>query len=149
MLFRNMDKRRDMFFLLQYACWKVCLFVHFIFNSKFRNIGILYFEIAFNCHFVLVIWQRPRLLAKSWSRSFFNICCQLKVKLSQGIALWRLVEFLKLFLCITNKFDTFFYGSPFLSRCFLLPLLCQATMTVEGAKALAFTGSYKAVSFTP
>ncbi|XP_057550042.1 uncharacterized protein LOC130828206 isoform X1 [Amaranthus tricolor] len=36
-------------------------------------------------------------------------------------------------------------SSPFLSRCFLLPLLCQATMTVEGAKALAFTGSYKAV----
>lgn len=36
-------------------------------------------------------------------------------------------------------------SSPFLSRSFLLPMLCQATMTIEGVKVLAFSGAYKAV----
>ncbi|XP_021770366.1 neurochondrin-like isoform X1 [Chenopodium quinoa] len=35
--------------------------------------------------------------------------------------------------------------SPFLSRSFLLPMICQATMTTEGVKMLASSGAYKAV----
>ncbi|KAF5726260.1 neurochondrin [Tripterygium wilfordii] len=35
--------------------------------------------------------------------------------------------------------------SPFYSVCFLLPMLCQITMEIEGCKALASSGGYKAV----
>ncbi|XP_015572598.1 neurochondrin isoform X2 [Ricinus communis] len=35
--------------------------------------------------------------------------------------------------------------SPFYSICFLLPMLCQITMEVEGCKALVSSGGYKAV----
>ncbi|KNA19038.1 hypothetical protein SOVF_065280 [Spinacia oleracea] len=35
--------------------------------------------------------------------------------------------------------------SPFLSRSFLLPMICQATMTIEGVQVLASSGAYKAV----
>ncbi|XP_031279769.1 neurochondrin [Pistacia vera] len=35
--------------------------------------------------------------------------------------------------------------SPFYSICFLLPMLCQTTMEIEGCKALASSGGYKAV----
>ncbi|GMH07881.1 hypothetical protein Nepgr_009721 [Nepenthes gracilis] len=35
--------------------------------------------------------------------------------------------------------------SPFLSACFLLPMLCQTTMKIEGATILASSGGYKAV----
>ncbi|XP_065849529.1 uncharacterized protein [Euphorbia lathyris] len=35
--------------------------------------------------------------------------------------------------------------SPFLSVCFLLPVLCQITMNTEGCKALVSSGSYQAV----
>ncbi|KAK9674310.1 hypothetical protein RND81_12G225100 [Saponaria officinalis] len=35
--------------------------------------------------------------------------------------------------------------SPFMSVCFMLPFLCQATMTVEGVQILASSGAYKAV----
>ncbi|XP_065851150.1 uncharacterized protein [Euphorbia lathyris] len=35
--------------------------------------------------------------------------------------------------------------SPFLSVCFLLPVLCQLTMNTEGCKALISSGSYQAV----
>lgn len=34
---------------------------------------------------------------------------------------------------------------PFYSACFLLPMLCQITMTVEGCKVLVGSGGYKAV----
>ncbi|KAK7821283.1 hypothetical protein CFP56_037896 [Quercus suber] len=36
-------------------------------------------------------------------------------------------------------------GSPFYSICFLLPMLCQITMKIEGCKALASSGGHKAV----
>nr|POE70362.1 hypothetical protein CFP56_29724 [Quercus suber] len=35
--------------------------------------------------------------------------------------------------------------SPFYSICFLLPMLCQITMKIEGCKALASSGGHKAV----
>ncbi|KAJ4823705.1 hypothetical protein Tsubulata_051574, partial [Turnera subulata] len=35
--------------------------------------------------------------------------------------------------------------SPFQSICFLLPMLCQITMKIEGCKALVTSGGYKAV----
>ncbi|CAK9143344.1 unnamed protein product [Ilex paraguariensis] len=35
--------------------------------------------------------------------------------------------------------------SPFYSICFLLPMLCQLTMEVDGCKSLASSGAYKAV----
>ena len=40
----------------------------------------------------------------------------------------------------------FLNGSPFYSICFLLPMLCQITMKIEGCKALASSGGHKAVS---
>ncbi|GKV03212.1 hypothetical protein SLEP1_g15556 [Rubroshorea leprosula] len=36
-------------------------------------------------------------------------------------------------------------SSPFYSICFLLPMLCQITMQVEGCRVLASSGGYKAV----
>ncbi|XP_021276278.1 neurochondrin isoform X2 [Herrania umbratica] len=36
-------------------------------------------------------------------------------------------------------------SSPFYSVCFLLPMLCQMTMKIEGCKLLASSGGYKAV----
>lgn len=39
----------------------------------------------------------------------------------------------------------FDHGSPFLSVSFLLPMLCQITMNIEGVKILTFCGGYKAV----
>ncbi|XVF35376.1 hypothetical protein REPUB_Repub18cG0140300 [Reevesia pubescens] len=36
-------------------------------------------------------------------------------------------------------------SSPFYSICFLLPMLCQLTMTIEGCKLLASFGGYKVV----
>ncbi|XP_010528500.1 PREDICTED: neurochondrin isoform X2 [Tarenaya hassleriana] len=36
-------------------------------------------------------------------------------------------------------------SSPFMSTCFLLPMLCQITMKTEGCKVLAASGGYKAV----
>ncbi|XP_058002091.1 uncharacterized protein LOC110654004 isoform X2 [Hevea brasiliensis] len=36
-------------------------------------------------------------------------------------------------------------SSPFYSICFLLPMLCQITMKIEGCKALISSGCYKAV----
>ncbi|KAL8171678.1 hypothetical protein V2J09_023482 [Rumex salicifolius] len=35
--------------------------------------------------------------------------------------------------------------SPFLSVCFLLPMLCQTTMEIEGCKVLALSGGYRAI----
>ncbi|KAG8656828.1 hypothetical protein MANES_03G012200v8 [Manihot esculenta] len=37
-------------------------------------------------------------------------------------------------------------SSPFYSICFLLPMLCQITMKIEGCKALISSGGYKAVA---
>ena len=126
MLFRNMDKRRDMFFLLQYACWKVCLFVHFIFNSKFRNIGILYFEIAFNCHFVLVIWRKEKIIPNlpgSMQREereirscgYLILKCRLLLRFHSRIFFNYKGNFL-LFFTQSLNFATLFILSPPLSR---------------------------------
>lgn len=44
------------------------------------------------------------------------------------------------------QFKLILNGSPFYSICFMLPLLCQMTMKVEGCKLLVSCGGHKAVS---
>ncbi|KAK2973342.1 hypothetical protein RJ640_015097, partial [Escallonia rubra] len=50
----------------------------------------------------------------------------------------ELIEYL---LSIEGEDET----SPFCSICFMLPMLCQTTMGIDGCKVLAFSGAYKAV----
>lgn len=45
-----------------------------------------------------------------------------------------------------NFVSIFTYDSPFNSICFLLPMLCQITMNVEGCKTLVSSGGLAAVS---
>ncbi|KAK3003109.1 hypothetical protein RJ639_019791, partial [Escallonia herrerae] len=50
----------------------------------------------------------------------------------------ELIEYL---LSVEGEDET----SPFCSICFMLPMLCQTTMVIDGCKVLAFSGAYKAV----
>lgn len=47
-------------------------------------------------------------------------------------------------MTLSNIFQN---DSPFYSVFFLLPMLCQTTMEIEGCKDLVSSGMYKAVSF--
>ncbi|XP_075651191.1 uncharacterized protein LOC142621726 isoform X2 [Castanea sativa] len=58
------------------------------------------------------------------------IACEVKVR-----------ELLEYMLSIEGEDEQ----SPFYSICFLLPMLCQITMKIEGCKALASSGGHKAV----
>ncbi|KAK4551229.1 hypothetical protein RGQ29_032450 [Quercus rubra] len=63
------------------------------------------------------------------------IACEVKVKMNKGLTAFKILLFdgLMFVLC------------PFYSICFLLPMLCQITMKIEGCKALASSGGHKAV----
>ncbi|KHG18103.1 Neurochondrin [Gossypium arboreum] len=53
----------------------------------------------------------------------------------------KITELLGYMLSVEGEHES----SPFYSVCFLLPMLCQKTMKIEGCKLLASSGGYKAV----
>ncbi|XP_039050992.1 neurochondrin-like [Hibiscus syriacus] len=53
----------------------------------------------------------------------------------------KIEELLGYMLSVEGEDDS----SPFYSLCFLLPMLCQMTLEIEGCKLLASSGGYKAV----
>lgn len=94
------------------------------------------------------------MLAKIKSENFWGICYQLKQMMNQGlvIATYFLLHVHAhthghIYVPLENDLNYFLTCSPFYSICFLLPMLCQITMKIEGCKALISSGGYKAVSW--
>ncbi|MBA0694158.1 hypothetical protein Goari_004479 [Gossypium aridum] len=56
----------------------------------------------------------------------------------------KITELLGYMLSVEGEHES----SPFYSVCFLLPMLCQKTMKIEGCKLLSSSGGYKAVSIS-